>query len=200
MHKLKEQVNFAQAKFTQQVQANVTRKKINKELEQALLQRDEVEVCINELKNILKICKIFLSKKREHALKSINDGIMTANAIIPDAEKFHLEIGEKTAQIVNEQGIEVYDSEGSAYASLISFYTRYAIVTNTQAQKFLLLDEVLATLSPESSANLSTVLPSISKNMLLILIEQKPEVFANGVDVAYHVTKNNDRSEVLKCI
>lgn len=150
----------------------------------------------SELKNILKICEIYLAKKQSQTMQSINEAIANGNAVIPSAGEFHLEIKDNAARLKNEDGVDIYDAEGSAYAVTTSFFLRLAIATNTDLQKTFLLDECLSTLSQESSANISKLIVEASKSMQFILIEQKPEVFAHGVDKRYLVTKNDKYSEV----
>jgi hypothetical protein len=154
----------------------------------------------SELKNILKICEIYLAKKQSQTMQSINEAIANGNAVIPSAGEFHLEIGDNSARLKNEDGVDVYDAEGSAYAVTESFFLRLAIAMNTDLQNTFLLDECLSTLSQESSANISKLITESAKTMQFILIEQKPEVFAHGVDKRYMVTKSNMYSEVREVL
>lgn len=150
----------------------------------------------NENTNALKICRKYLADKRDEAFEDIKEAILMGNSIITSASKYHLEIGDKTASIVNEYGVDVYESEGSAYTATVSFFARIAVVENTGLQNTFFLDEALTHLSPESSANLSHLLLEKSKTCQLVLIEQKPEVFAQGVSKRYFVYKNGEYSEL----
>lgn len=149
-----------------------------------------------ENKNCLKICLAYLSKKRDATLTDIQTAILMGNAVVSSASNFHLKINENQAVLTNDYGVEVYEAEGSAYASTLSFFVRIAIVENTLLQNTFILDEALATLSPESSANLSRLIKEKSATNQFILIEQKPEVFAQGVDKRYMVRKTANISEV----
>ncbi len=189
-------VAVAKGKVSEQKQAEITKQNLMRKQQQNIKLSQSLDVTIKENKNIIKVCKWYLAKKRDVSFREIKRGIELANAIIPEAQNYHLNISDKKASIENEYNHDLYDAEGSAYASILSFNLRSVIIDNTPILNFLLLDEIFSTLSPESSANFSKILPELAKKFLIVLIEQKPEIFVTGVDKKYLVTKNGDRTEV----
>jgi predicted ATPase len=141
----------------------------------------------------------YLAEKKSQAISSVHGCFETAKNILPQAQEATMLIHDKTMKITTEDGLEMFDSDGCGNSSILSMLIRGVVLRNTQYQKIKFLDEPLSALSPETSVLFSYILPYLVQDMQLVLIEQKPEVFASITDcTTYHFTKVDKVTTVRK--
>lgn len=151
------------------------------------------------LKGIRKKIVSYNDKKRERSMSAIYSAIYSAKNIIPDTSHVELKVDKGAAMLINDRGDLVNLIEGSAFRATLSFFIRSVILRNTEYIPFMLLDEPLTTLSEESSAALSTYLPILAQDMLIILIEQKESIFSNSTgDTTYLFQKAEGRTRARR--
>lgn len=138
-----------------------------------------MNTCLGRIKPWIKDLRNYNAQKRKDALYNINSALAVAKAVVPAAmTDVTLKMVENEAWLETSGGLLVDKAEGSGYKGVVSPYLR-AIVLRAchQFMQFMILDEPLAKLSPESSATLSTYMPLLVSDMQVIWIEQKPEAF-----------------------
>lgn len=140
------------------------------------------------------------AKKKEKSLAGIHSAIYSAKTIIPDTVPVTMHITREEASLVNSKGDDINLVEGSAFRATLSLFTRLVVLNNTDYLKYVILDEPLTTLSPDSSALFSKYLPILSKNMLIVLIEQKDEVFLDTEGIVYDFHKSENATQVRRYI
>jgi ABC-type molybdenum transport system ATPase subunit/photorepair protein PhrA len=150
------------------------------------------------LKAIKKKLVNYNAKKKERSMSAIYSAIYSAKSIIPDTTPVELKIEREDAMLINDRGDDVNLVEGSAFRATLSFFVRGVILRNTDYMQTMILDEPLTTLSAESSAGLSAYLPILAKEMQIILIEQKNEIFSNADSIVYNFQKAEGRTRVRK--
>lgn len=153
---------------------------------------------ITYLKDKTKKLIAYNAKRKERSMSSIYSGIYSAKNIIPDTTPVALSVERESAGLVNDKGDDVNLVEGSAFRATLSFFTRSIILRNTEYMQSLVLDEPLTTLSAESSAALSAYLPILSKEMQIVLIEQKNEIFTTTDEVVYIFAKSEGKTKVRR--
>lgn len=144
---------------------------------------DDIEICNNVMMHtqpVLDDILRYINEKSEQGQHRINQALSLAGDIIPDSMKgiqFKIE-NEKAWLEVNEMNVD--DVEGSGYKGAASMFIQASILQqNPQHLQTLILDEPLSKVSVENSASISACLPYICRDLQVILIEQKPEVYAN---------------------
>lgn len=178
-------------------------RKKKEELKASIRDADSVtalyKVTDDELKKIESDLRMYSEKKEEEALAGIYSGIYSAQSIIPETEGIELKIGNGKAKLVTDEGIDVNLKEGSGFRAMLSFLVRDIILENSEYENFAIYDEPLATLSGENSAELSVLFNILGKRKQLIVIEQKPEIFANieGLTV-YEFSKVEGKTLIRK--
>jgi ABC-type branched-subunit amino acid transport system ATPase component len=146
------------------------------------------------------VVKGYLREKQQAALASINEAIADATRIVDDGEEMELIAGAggKVALVIKSSKQQVNLCEGSAHRALLSVLPRKAILENTGYTQTMILDEPFATLSDDTSIELSPLLRDWGKNMQIILIEQKDSVFYSGADCTYRFRKIEGKTCVEK--
>lgn len=162
--------------------SKVNRKKlenINNDLEKYYRAKRLISDVIDETAGLIKEEDYYLSKKKEDALRNIKTAILEASTIISDTHDYRLECDGKTACLVNEKGCLLEDTEGSGYKGMVSCLIRALILNSTDYLQFLILDEPLATLSEDNSTPMGNKLEYFTKDMLIVIIEQKDTIFSD---------------------
>lgn len=161
-----------------------------------------MELVINKVKPWMDDILDYNAHKKQDSLLAINSALSVANFIVPSSMNgIRFRIEGKEAWLENADGLDADRLEGSGYKGVVSVYLRNVVLrANADLLQFLILDEPLAKLSPESSAILSTYLPLLAENMQIIWIEHKKEVFASVENkVIYSFYKDdNDCTIALK--
>lgn len=152
-----------------------------------------------ELAKMQKDLQEYNNEKEKEALAGIYAGIYSAQSIIPETGGISLSIAGTKAKLITEGGLSVNLKEGSGFRAMLSFLVRDIILENSEYLDFSIYDEPLATLSGANSAELSIIFNIIGKRKQVILIEQKPEIFANIEDITvYEFNKVEGKTLITK--
>lgn len=130
----------------------------------------------------------YLSTKKKNGSMAVNAALMSAKNVIPDSmDGVKLAIADGEAWLESPDGLLVERMEGGGFRATCSLFMRkVALSASPNTMQLLVLDELLAKLSPESSAIVSTYLPLLAQSMQIIIIEQKREVYANAECKTYN--------------
>lgn len=146
----------------------------------------------------------YINNRKKEALLAINNAIRIAADIIPDSMegiKFDIDEERGEAFIANNDGNEVYDTEGSGYKSISSTFIRNRVMRPHKGiLQTMICDEIFAQVSTEYSADLSRALKMICETSQVISIEQKQETYSNVDYVEYQFTKRGDYTTVNKVV
>ena len=143
--------------------------------------QDEVQAIITE-------AETYLGERSKRGNMAINAALLSARNVVPDAMSgVRMAIDGKEMWLENEDGMLVERMEGGGFRACCSLFCRkVALASNPSTMQFLVLDELLAKLSPESSVTISQYLPIIAKDMQILIIEQKKEVYAQADCTRYN--------------
>jgi hypothetical protein len=173
------------------------RKRMQKNLNEV---RSDMTLVKSLISTYRKMIKDIIEYQAEYQSDSINDvhrAIYAAKSIIPDCGEIAPVIEAGSFIIVDESGLNIKDIEGDGLKSTVSTMVRHSILSRTAFQQFMILDESLAPVNDVNSATFSKYLPLLAKDMLIILIEQKPSVFDNAGKIQnFRVSKENGISTV----
>lgn len=142
---------------------------------------DSMTYLMGKIKPWMSDLEDYNAKKKADSLLAINSALSVANFVVPSSMKgIRFRIEGKEAWLENEAGMDADRLEGSGYKGTVSVYLRNVVLkANPSLLQFMILDEPLAKLSPESSAIFSTYIPILAENMQIIWIEHKKEVFSS---------------------
>lgn len=142
----------------------------------------------SKLKHAMADISEYLGEKKKSGNMAVNAALMSARNVVPDSmEGIHLVVDGDEAWLESADGMLMERMEGGGYRATVSLFMRkVALTANDGALQFLLLDELLAKLSPESSAIVSQYLPILAQDCQMILIEQKAEVYSQINCKRYH--------------
>lgn len=155
---------------------------------------EQMNFLLTKIKPWLRDLQDYNAQKKKDSLLAINSALSVANFVVPSSMKgIRFKIEGKEAWLENERGMDADRLEGSGYKATVSTYLRNVVLrANPALLQFMILDEPLAKLSPESSAVFSTYIPLLAENMQLVWIEHKKEVFASVENkVVYNFFKND---------
>jgi len=201
LHILTNRANIASHRVIEGRRNSIVRSKLNKEIEILEDQLAKTKKSKKFTEDTIKIITEYLNEKKANAMSDIYKGIDYAKSIVPVAQNIFLKIDGEKANFVTEDGLLVDDQEGSAYRALLHIFCKSAILENTSFMSDLLIDEGLSTASPETSELFAKYLPILAQRRLIVLVEQKREIFME-CDKMYLVEKIDNRSivkEVSKC-
>jgi len=169
-------------------------------IEECHQQIEGLDVLKNYISPIIKDIVAYLGARKKQSMQTINGAIRMASEIIPSAmPNIHLEIKGDEAWVQTSDGMLVRSTEGTGYKSVLSAFLRTLTVnSNPLNLQTIIFDEIFAKLSVENSAKLSLFLPLMVKDMQIISIEQKPEVYANVDYLNYEFTLQNGITYVKK--
>lgn len=138
----------------------------------------EYKSAANKLSKLISDIEEYLGEKSKRGNQAINTALMSARNVVPDAmEGIHMAVEGKEMWLETEDGMLIERMEGGGFRASCSFFCRkVALASNPSTMQLLILDELLSKLSAESSVTLSQYLPLLTKDMQLIIIEQKREV------------------------
>ncbi len=146
------------------------------------------------VKPILADTKTYINNKRQESMNNINNALRLAGEIIKDsADGIYFQLDGDEAWLSTQDGLEVDMTEGGGYRQISSTFIRSAVLSaNSHNLQTLFLDEMFATVSVQNSSVLSLYLNVICKNMQVISIEQKPQVYSNVDTRVYSFNKVGD--------
>lgn len=144
---------------------------------------EEVEALrstINRCTTISKDIRTNLEDKKRYALESYTTAIREASLIVPDSDLagIDLKVEDGRALIVNPEGQDVNEREGSACRSVMGQLMRHTTLRQEPgALPMVLLDETFFTLSDNTCNEMQAYLQEMSKDLLIIGVEQKDTLF-----------------------
>ena len=142
----------------------------------------ETNIAIKELQSLKKQVVSYLTERKHKGNMAVNTALMSARSVVPDSMSgIHLTMQNGEAWLESDNGMLVERMEGGGFRATCSlFMRRVALSASPNTMQILILDELLAKLSPQSSAIVSTYLPILAQDMQIIIIEQKKEVYAEA--------------------
>ena len=155
---------------------------------------------LNVMKPMLEDTQQYAAARRKESMQNINNALRLAGEIIQDAtEGIHFQLDGDEAWLSTPDNLEVDDVEGGGYRQISSTFLRSVVLAaNTNTLNTMLLDEVFALVSPENSTALSLYLNVMCKDMQVISIEQKPQVYSNIDCLSYKFVAGDDYASVFK--
>lgn len=164
---------------------------------------EKLRTTINRCTNIYKDVQENLVEKKRTALAEYETAVKESGDIVADSDvsDMRLYIDGKRAVIVNSQGHDLNEREGSADRSTVGLLMRYISLVKqpTYALPMMLFDESFFTLSQNTCEEMRAYLEEISKHMLIIAIEQKDSLFNDIQDkVVYTFVKGEDKKTKIR--
>ena len=155
---------------------------------------------LQELNKLSIAIQNYLTERRKKGNMAVNTAIMSAHNVVPDSmEGVRFVMSGEEAWLESEDGMLVERMEGGGFRATCSlFMRRVALTAAKNTMQILILDELLAKLSPESSAIVSTYLPVLAQNMQIIIVEQKKEVYSRINCDAYNFLLTDNSTIVRK--
>lgn len=154
---------------------------------------------IEGIKPVLAATQDYITEKSKNGLLSINRALALAGDVIPDSIRgvqFKQESGKAWLEV---DGRDVDSMEGSGYKGASSMFIQAMLVKqNPNILQTIIFDEPLAKVSTDNSVAVSACLPYLCKDLQVILIEQKKEVYANFEHDEYKFFKDENGSRVEK--
>ena len=140
------------------------------------------------IKAIIEDLTDYLGERAKNGNMAINAALMSARNVVPDAMNgIRMAIEGKEMWLENEEGMLVERMEGGGFRAACSLFCRkVALSSNPDTMQLMILDELLAKLSSEASVTVSQYLPILARDMQLLIIEQKKEVYAQADCVRYN--------------
>lgn len=146
-------------------------------------------------KAALKEWKEIKSKRQKAVKEAVYAGFYSVKNIIPNASQVELAIESDAVRLVTEvRGVpqSICKRDGSAYNSMLAFYSTANLLRMSNFLNLMLMDEALSVVSANKSEEFSKYLPFLAKGMLMILIEQKDEIFVESGDIIEYNFKKID--------
>lgn len=164
---------------------------------------DKLRTTINRCTNIYKDVQENLVEKKRTALAEYEAAVRESGSIVADSdvEDMRLHIDGKRAVVVNSQGHDLNEREGSADRSTVGLLMRYISLVKqpTYVIPMMLFDETFFTLSQNTCEEMRAYLVEISKHMLIIAIEQKDSLFNDIPDkIVYSFAKGEDKKTRIR--
>lgn len=154
---------------------------------------------IEGMKPVISSIQDYLATKAKDGVHSINQAIALAGDVIPDSIKgikFNIEDDKAWLEV---SGCDVDGLEGSGFKGASSMFIQSTLVKqNPDILQTVIFDEPLAKVSSDNSTAISACLPFLCKDMQIILIEQKKEVYANFDHIEYKFFKDENGTRVEK--
>lgn len=165
------------------------------------------DLSIEHLKQVQSKLIKYNNKKKENSMSGIYSSIYTAKSIIPDTADLTMSYDKnmERLKIVNDKGVTIDNITGCGFKELVSLLIRIVTLRNSDYILTLFLDESLFGLSPDNSAKISKYLNILAKNVQLIMIEQKNEIFTdvegpvytfNQIEGVTYIEKEGESDEV----
>lgn len=168
--------------------------------DKAIKNRDLFVEVANKMTAIYKDTERYLAEKKKNSLEDLNLALEAAGTLVPasDTNNIHILVNDnKTAEIVNEKGYSINAIEGSAQRTVISLIMAYTCLLNKPGYvQALFLDETFFTLDSNTIMEVRELLKLLSKDILIVGIEQHGLIFEGIADMIYKVSKENGVSKV----
>lgn len=176
-------------------------KEINSEIDFYIEQRKILKDSVDYMTKIYKNIEEYVEQRKRISLHMLQDAIERAGMIVPDAdiEGIRLEVGEKTAAVVNRDGQDINLQEGSAFRTVMGMLMRYTLL-KVQPDKLqvMFLDEAFSTLSDSTSTVMREFIEAVKDEILIIGIEQRPTLFDGMEKTVYRAVKTGTVTEIRK--
>lgn len=171
----------------------------NKSLEANLIVLHALETAEMRLDSLVHHVDNYIEQRNKLVDATIANTFRIASEIVPDSDdKIFLDLDHvnKTATVTTSEGLMVSETEGSGYQSVLSAFLQTRILMmNKSLLQFIMLDEPFAKVSAENTSVLAPYLNLLSKEIQIILTEQKRNVLPNDVKV-FNFFKLEDRTIV----
>ena len=152
-NKLRSQIVTSNMKI-KQTEDNL-KKKAGYEATQDILSNaiKESETKISFVRENVKLLTQYIKKKKEKAIRGVLTSIDNTNQIVSSRSKLNLHIDNNEVYLEGQYGEDVDTCEASSWRAMTSVQIRHAILSNTEYCKDVILDEPLAVLEDDSSAD-----------------------------------------------
>ena len=171
----------------------------NKSLEANLIVLKALETAEMRLDSLVHYVDNYIEQRNKLVDATIANTFRIASEIVPDSDdKIFLDLDHvsKTSTVTTREGLMVSETEGSGYQSVLSAFLQTRILMmNKSLLQFIMLDEPFAKVSAENTSVLAPYLNLLSKEIQIILTEQKRNVLPNDVKV-FNFFKLEDRTIV----
>ena len=174
---------------------------LDTELDNYIKVRDTVREVINHISSMYKNIQKYADDRRELSMEMLKLAIAKAGFIVPDAaiDNIHLEVEDKKACIVDNEGIDVNLKEGSAYRTVMSALIRYTLLMELpDAIKIIFFDEAFGTLSEETNNQMREYFSVFQKDVAIVGIEQRDSLFQGLPKVKFIATKDADGTPTIR--
>lgn len=164
---------------------------------------NELVETANHINKIYKNIKSYAANHRDSVKDLLNASILAAGELVPDADVdgIHLHQSENnTVMVLNGKGQPIAEREGGGYSAVLGLLLRYACTkAQPDALQIMLFDEYFYTLSDTTAALVKDVITAISKDIVIVCIEQRRNITDGISDITY-VFKKDDKgnTEVSK--
>lgn len=173
--------------------------------EQIKSTKDGIEIAEDTLaynKAVMKVTDKHIKEKRSQGIDNLNAAIETSRSIIEGVRPMRFELTNQGAKVTmlnytDNNGNQIYDRvddiEGSALRAMLSFFCKSAVIlTDEEILNISILDEPFSTLSVDTSAKIAPFLSVMAMNSIVILTEQKKEIFVDANEVVFQVYKDKE--------
>lgn len=191
--RLRDRASIARSRVDETTKSKKRQNEILDEIEKRLEQLGVFQTVYNYLNKSNKVYKKYLDKKESTVIAGIQGAIHSAKRVIPETADLELEVDKQSssARIIDSHDCYANDVVGSACKATIGLFAKSVVLDNTEYFKFMMLDEQLANLSPDSSYRISTYINVLSKRFQMVVIEHKDQVFDNNEGVDFIFTQEN---------
>lgn len=173
--------------------------KLNNTIASCSMNARRCEESIEGMKPAIKSIQEYLATKAKDGVYAINQALALASDVIPDSMRDVRFCMEGDAAWLEVAGCDLDGIEGSGYKGASSMFIQSTLVKqNPNILQTVVFDEPLAKVSSDNSTAISACLPFLCKDLQVILIEQKKEVYANFDHTEYHFFKDENGTRVEK--
>ncbi|MBQ2885908.1 MAG: hypothetical protein IJE43_19455 [Alphaproteobacteria bacterium] len=168
---------------------------IDEELSNYIKAKENLIAAMNHLTSIYKNISHYAEERKKLALDALKLAISKAGYIVPDAdiEGIQLEVNDKTACVVDKDGLDINLEEGSAYRTVMGQLMDYTLIKeHPNALQVMFLDESFGTLSDETINLMREYLDVFKEDMLIVGIEQHDVLYQGLSAKRYHAVKGKD--------
>lgn len=192
-NRLGSEISYSRQKVSTSVQA----RKLNEQYE---AEAEKLSRFIKVYKETMSIQKAFLKDlknakaNRQKLVKdTIYAGFYNVKNIIPNASEVDLDIQADAVRLVKRvrgEKLSICKRDGSAYNSMLAFYATVNLLKMSKFENFMIMDEALSVVSANKSEEFSLYLPYLARGLVLVLIEQKDEIFVKSGEIIEYAFKN----------
>ena len=167
------------------------------ELAKNHVEQAELKELADHLMDLYKNIEAY-SRLHQEKTKGILDlAIMKAGELVPDAdvEGIHLKYTENNkCYVVNKDGNDINDREGSGYRAILGALMRYACLkAQPDALQLMVFDESFPYLSDTTTSLMKDVLEEMKTDISIVVVEQRHNVVDGITDGEYLFEKGADK-------